>query len=97
MKMNPPVKIAKKGENNLVIHWQDGSKSDLNGYKLRISCPCASCVNEWTGDKILNVNSIDKAVRPNQIFNVGRYAMGIKWNDGHESGIYSYDYLKELS
>ena len=91
-----PVKIARKGQESLIIEWNDGSKKAYNFYKLRLSCPCATCVNEWTGVKILDEKSVSKSIRPSRVFSVGRYAIGIQWIDGHNSGIFSYEFLKNL-
>jgi DUF971 family protein len=33
---------------------------------------------------------------PKEVKPVGRYALNISWNDGHSSGIYSWDYLREM-
>lgn len=92
-----PVKISRRGEKSLIIEWNDGAKKDYNFYKMRLSCPCATCVNEWTGVKILDEKSVSKDVRPTKVFSIGRYALGIQWTDGHNSGIFSYDFLKTLN
>ena len=94
--IDTPVKISRKGEEALIIKWNDGSEKSYNFYKLRLSCPCATCINEWTGVKIITEKSVSIKVRPLRIFNIGRYALGIEWNDGHKSGIFSYDFLKNL-
>ena len=92
-----PKRFSRKGDSVLSIKWSDGVISDFNLYELRVNCPCADCVNELTGVRILDENTVDNNVRPFKVFSVGRYALGIKWTDNHESGIYSYDYLRRLS
>ena len=63
---------------------------------LRLECPCAACVNEWTGEKMLDEARIPKDIVPARLVSVGRYAMAIHWSDGHKTGIYAYDYLRKL-
>ncbi len=91
-----PQKIEKKGHSTLKITWQDGQVTELSAYAMRIKCPCAKCVNEWTGEPLLDIASVSKDIIPNRIFSVGRYAMGVQFSDNHESGIFSYDYLRSL-
>jgi ATP-binding protein involved in chromosome partitioning len=92
-----PSALGKKGEQTLVVFWNDGVRSEYEVRKLRIACPCAGCVNEWTGDKILDPRKIPENIKPNRMFSVGRYAIAIHWSDGHTTGIFSYDYLRRLS
>ncbi len=97
IKVNAPVGIYRKGNDVLRIAWNDGSTSEFTVLSLRSACPCAVCVNEWTGEKILDEAKLPKDVHPVELKSVGRYAMVIQWSDGHKTGIYSYDYLKNLS
>jgi ATP-binding protein involved in chromosome partitioning len=91
-----PTALGRKND-ALVIWWNDGNCSEYDVRELRLCCPCASCVNEWTGEKILRPERVPRNVHPLRLHSVGRYAMGIQWSDGHSTGIYSYDYLRSLS
>lgn len=91
-----PVFIGRRGEDRLVVRWNDDSQSEYAFFDLRVLCPCANCVNEWTGDRTLDASAVAKDIRPHRIYSVGRYAMGIQWSDGHATGLYSYQYLKGL-
>ncbi len=91
-----PTSLYKSGADTLAVRWNDGTESRFPVRELRCACPCAACVNEWTGEKMLDDAKVSKDVKPARIFAVGRYAMGIHWSDGHKTGIYSYDYLKKL-
>lgn len=97
MKITAPVRISREGDHALRIAWNDGSADTFPVHALRLACPCAACVNEWTGEKILDAARIPAEVKPVKIFSVGRYAMGIHWSDRHTTGIFSYDYLKKLA
>ncbi len=92
-----PTSLGRKNGTDLIVTWNDGSRTDYNLYELRTQCPCASCVNEWTGEKILDRAKIPKNILPIRLYSVGRYALVIQWNDGHSTGIYSYDYLRHLN
>jgi DUF971 family protein len=63
---------------------------------LRRSCPCAGCIDEWTGEPRLDPASISADVRPQELRPVGRYAIQITWSDGHSSGLYTFDLLRKL-
>lgn len=84
-----------KGE-NLFITWNDGETGRFPVRDLRLSCPCAACVNEWTGERMLDPAKVKADVKPTRLNAVGRYALAIAWSDGHRTGIYSYDYLKKI-
>jgi DUF971 family protein len=96
LKVVAPTGLFKKDAETLTIRWNDGSVADFPLHYLRSSCPCAVCVNEWTGEKMLDEGRIPKDIHPARLLSVGRYAMAIYWSDGHKTGIYSYDYLKKL-
>jgi len=95
-KVIAPIGVFRKEPGILSIQWNDGTASDLPSRFLRSSCPCAACVNEWTGEKMLDESRIPADIKPARLLAVGRYAMAIHWSDGHKTGIYSYDYLKRL-
>jgi DUF971 family protein len=97
MKITAPIRLTKQGNTTLNIDWNDGSSDAFSLLSLRQNCPCAACVNEWTGEKILDPKAIPADIRPAKIFSVGRYAMGIHWSDRHTTGIFAYDYLKKLA
>lgn len=97
-----PSKIKLAGENNtLVVTWSDGHVSAYPYKYLRDRCPCASCtghdyapVKPQTAPTLLPM--FQKPLKPERAELVGRYAVQIYWNDGHSTGIYSFDYLRDL-
>jgi ATP-binding protein involved in chromosome partitioning len=80
----------------LRIIWNDGSESTYPYDFLRNHCPCALCVDEWTGKRRSLILLLPSNFRPMKVDPVGNYAVQISWSDGHNSGIYSFRYLKEL-
>ena len=79
------------------LKWKDGTEISVNNRDLRLSCRCAVCVNELTGELILKEKDIPADIAPKEIFPLGNYAVGINWTDGHASGIYPYKTIKELA
>ena len=78
------------------MRWKDGVSSEFTPRFLRLSCPCARCVDEMTGIRTLSPASIPEDVYPLAIRAVGRYAIRVTWSDGHDTGIYPYELLRRL-
>ena len=78
------------------ILWEDGHRDDFDVRDLRLSCHCALCVEEMSGRKLLDPRTVRADVSPQQIVSVGNYALGFHWNDGHNSGIHSFNDLRAL-
>ena len=60
------------------------------------SAPCATCVDEVTGKRIVGEAALPILVYPTKIEPVGRYAIQIFWSDGHSTGIYTWERLYDL-
>ena len=80
----------------LRIEWKDGVVSTYVPRYLRLLCPCAGCVDEMTGVRTLRPEMVDDGVYPTAIHYVGRYAIQCVWSDGHSTGIYTFEYLREI-
>ena len=91
-----PTAIRQAGPTDLEIVWNDGHASLYPVVFLRRSCRCAACIDEWTGAQILKPEQVPENVKPIRIDPVGRYALHIAWSDGHTSGIYSFDHLRNI-
>jgi DUF971 family protein len=91
-----PREISQESDTRLKITWADGQVCEYDAARLRRACPCAQCVNEWTGERTLKPESISDEVEIGDISVVGRYALNFQWSDGHETGIYSFQYLRDL-
>ena len=92
-----PAQIRQAGPRELAIRWADGAESVYDVRDLRLACSCAHCIDEWTGRQRLDAASVPADVRPQRIEAVGRYALQIEWSDGHNTGIYPYERLRELA
>ncbi len=88
------VKVA---DGNITLNFSDGKKLTARSYDLRINCPCALCVSEVTGEKLLDPAKIPADIVPKEAAPLGNYALSITWSDGHASGIYPYAMFEELS
>ncbi len=83
-------------QNTVVITWKDGTKSEVDAYTLRIECPCAACVDEHTGERLLKIESVPLTIRADQCNVVGRYGLAIRFSDGHGTGIYKFSTIKDM-
>jgi len=79
----------------IVLAWADGRVSRWTAFELRAACPCASCVDEMSGRRTLEPKDVDPGVAATAYGRVGRYAVQFQWSDGHATGIYSYERLRE--
>jgi ATP-binding protein involved in chromosome partitioning len=86
---NTPGKMLK-------FTWSDGKISVTTFSDLRFHCPCAHCVDEHTGKRTIKREDVRSDVAALKVSTVGNYALTVQWSDGHNSGIYSFDYLRRL-
>ena len=95
-----PKQIKISDKNKLSLRWNDDALSIISLKYLRDECPCATCKGEtilfktfrppkptMISPEMYKIKSIDV---------VGEYAIQIVWKDGHNTGIYSWEYLKTL-
>jgi DUF971 family protein len=100
------VRVKKTEGTGVEIDWKDGHQSKWSFAWLRNACPCATCHEER--EKTGRLPGVAKAkeqtllmmyetpAKPVEVTSVGKYALKFKWNDGHESGIYSWEYLRRV-
>ena len=94
----------------LYLKWSDGQEQELDSNTLRTNCPCATC-DQKRGDtshstpliskgraslKVIKSDSSEE-LDLRKVWLVGRYAIGMKWGDNHDSGIYTFATLRALS
>ncbi len=78
------------------LDWADGPMTRVAFRDLRLLCPCAACVDEFTGERIVNPAMVPTDVAPTGMRYSGLYALKISWSDGHDTGLYSWEYLAKL-
>ena len=92
----PPVAITRR-DDGIEITWAAGTAPALVPARpLRLACPCAECVEEMTGVKILDPARVPLDVRPLQLELVGSYALRVRWSDGHATGLFTWAKLREV-
>ena len=101
------VKIHVSSGTGVDITWADGHSSHFEFAYLRDECPCATCNDERIKKAELGSAPSGFASSPalpmfkpkpraKGATQVGNYAIQISFTDGHSTGIYSYDYLREI-
>lgn len=96
-----PEHIAVSKSKGIQIDWKDGHCSKYDLRSLRDNCPCATCAGTHgdgeagaTGPSPFQIYK--PALKMLAVEPVGNYAVQIMWNDGHNSGIYSFDHLRRI-
>lgn len=98
------VRVNKTSGDGMEIDWKDGHKSKWSFRWLRDACPCAYCnriresEGRQPGEPHVQPPTAVRIYRPplqvQSVEQVGNYAIGFHWNDGHRTGIYSWTYLR---
>lgn len=104
--MNDPEHIAISKSKGIEVDWKDGHHSSLPNALLRDECPCATCTGAHGTEPQKTTFSQPGSVNAFQMFKpapkmlniepIGSYALRIFWNDGHSSGIYSWEHLRNI-
>ena len=94
---SPPLSIkSRQQEGVLELQWSHGTYR-LPFRFLRGRCPCASCVDEVSGVRVVDVEDVPIVIAPTNIQFSGNYAIKITWNDRHDTGLFTWEYLELLS
>ena len=101
--MKPTAITADRGKKELTVLWDDGHASLYPFSLLRAGCPCAECrgghdrMSSTPDPSVFKIQMEDSpATRLKTITPVGSYAITPVWEDGHDSGIYQWHYLRNL-
>lgn len=101
-----PQSIDVSLSQGVTIVWVDGHTSRYAIAALRAACPCATCTDlHGTGERPTAVPA--PPANPLPMFRptgatllavtpVGRYALQFAFSDGHKTGIFTWDYLREI-
>ena len=92
-----PSKIKVRDNQFLDVTWNNGESYSIKLSNLRNACPCAIChaeKDEWSKTYIPLFTMEQLKIKKINV--IGTYAIGIEWQDGHNTGLYDYEYLKSL-
>jgi DUF971 family protein len=95
--MIQPKKVFRTADGKLGFEWNDGRRGACDIRTFRLACPCALCVDEHTGEKLLDDSTVPADISLVKVQSIGRYAAGLTFSDGHNSGIYPYEKLYNLT
>lgn len=92
---NAPTDIRLHRRSHLLeVSWADGSRFELPCELLRVYSPSAEVRGHGAGDRILQTGK--KHVNITAVEPVGNYAVKLSFDDGHDTGLYSWDFLRDL-
>jgi len=96
--MNPesPQEITITEQGYLLVKWMNGKENLIPASMLRGDCPCASCVDEITGEKTLDVESLPHDLMISNYGHIGRYAIRFEFSDGHDTGIFDFTRIRKI-
>ncbi len=83
----------------LQLTWGDGHASSYPLAYVRAECPCASCRQareESRSNPFHVIKGEPPSTKLSNVEAVGRYGLRLTWSDGHNTGIYAFDYLREI-
>jgi DUF971 family protein len=81
----------------LKLSWEDGKVTEITAQALRRACPCAECVEEFTGRRVLDPAKVPDDLKIVDIAPVGNYALTFTFGDAHRIGIFNWEFLRQLS
>jgi len=97
-----PTQLKLQGDDRLLIEWSDGARREITFSELRSRCPCATCREQRSAPPkpagLLPVLSAAEAqpLKVEGMRPVGNYAYAIAFSDGHDTGIFTLEFLREL-
>lgn len=95
--MTPTDVVYESATHHLNITWDDGSQTDFPCWVLRGFCPCAHCQGHGGGPPKFKRPMSPRATQINNVTAVGNYGMCVIWEDGHDTAIYSFNWLRNLN
>lgn len=93
-KTKPTELQLHKKSRMLEIRYEDGAHFELPCEYLRVYSPSAEVQGHGPGEEVLQIGKEDVTITA--IEPVGHYAIKLVFDDGHDTGLYSWDYLYEL-
>lgn len=80
----------------LELVWAPDDISQIPFRAVRQNCPCAVCVDEFTGKQLLDPDSVPEDISLLDVSLSGNYAMKFRWSDTHDSGLFTWDHLRRI-
>lgn len=105
MMVADPEHIAISKSKGIKIDWKDGHSSDYPAAYLRDECPCATCTGahgtapqktSYAKPEATPFPMFKPTIKMETVEPVGGYAIRILWNDGHGTGIYSWEHFRRI-
>lgn len=102
MQNSTPANVDISKGSGLTVEWADGHRSHFELQYLRDKCPCAMCGSKGSHRPAAPAPAANPfqmykpRIRIQDVEEVGRYALRFFWNDGHSTGIYSYELLRSI-
>jgi len=93
--MKEPVSYEQPDPRTVRIGWKGGDVRTYAARDLRLACPCASCIDEYSGRPLLDPAKVPADVAVVGCELVGRYAFNFAFSDQHRTGIYTFAWLAE--
>lgn len=95
-----PEHIAVSKSKGIKIDWRDKHRSEYELQYLRDHCPCAQCTGAHGAAPVKQepnpLQMFKPALKIQEVEPIGNYALRLKWNDGHNTGIYSYEHFRRI-
>ena len=91
---SPTAVTLHEATQRLEVAFDDGARFELGAEFLRVHSPSAEVKGHGPGQEVLQVGK--RQVRITGLEPVGHYALRPSFSDGHDSGLFSWDYLYQL-
>ena len=92
-----PKVIERSVPGQITIEWSDNVTSLFTAAELRSICPCAGCVSETTGQRTHDPATVPADLKQSGLKLVGNYAIDMTFSDGHNTGIFTFQFLRRLA
>lgn len=91
-----PTEIIGLLRSKLTFKWADGCETVISARDLRLRCRCAQCVDEHSGQPLLEPGRVPETIRAKNIRLVGQYGVAIDWTESTCANIYMFSDLRAL-
>jgi ATP-binding protein involved in chromosome partitioning len=82
---------------SITISWSEADRVTVKNNTLRLACACAVCVDEMTNRPLLDPSSVPQDIHAKEVWTIGNYAIGVSWSDGHATGYFPYQIIRDLA